>query len=275
MIRTLLSLFFIIAITNIAYGQLKKDYEALIISFESIDYNEVISISNSVLNSYSAIPADTLKSIHEMRAVALFALGENDLARNDFIEILKIDSDYTPDPLIISPKIIAFFNPIKAEFNNIIEFSENNSRQVDSSKFIPVSSFNQNLYNNSIFRSILIPGLGHLHAGSKLKGITLTALSGLLIGSSAYFIIRTNELQKEYASQSEPDEIRAKYDEYNTSFKIRNALLISYALLWIYTQIDLLFFSSSLFRETIQIQIAGIPGSYLTDMSLSFSIPLN
>ena len=156
-----------------------------------------------------------------------------------------------------------------------MEFSEKNYPQVDSSRFIAVSSFNQTLYNSSIFRSMLIPGLGHLHAGDKVKGITLTALSGILIGSSAYYIIRTNRLQKEYTNQSEPDQIKQKYDDYNTSYKIRNALLISYAVLWIYTQIDLLFFSSSLFRETVQVQISELSGSPLSNLSLSVAIPLN
>ncbi|MEK6553091.1 MAG: hypothetical protein AABZ54_06545, partial [Bacteroidota bacterium] len=38
--------------------------------------------------------------------------------------------------------------------------------------------------------------------------------------------------------------IQQKYDDYNKSYKIRNVLIISYAVIWLYSQIDLLFFSN-------------------------------
>ena len=51
--------------------------------------------------------------------------------------------------------------------------------------------------------------------------------------------------------------IQNKYDTYNSAYKIRNTLIVTSVVLWLYSQIDLLFFSDDLFAEKLNAEITS------------------
>ncbi len=53
--------------------------------------------------------------------------------------------------------------------------------------------------------------------------------------------------EKDYLIEIDPSLIQIKYDSYNKSYKIRNVLIISYLVIWIYSQLDLFFFNDNEF----------------------------
>jgi hypothetical protein len=90
-----------------------------------------------------------------------------------------------------------------------------------------------------------------------------------------YFIVDANEKEKAYLSETNSVLIQSNYDKYNKSYKIRNTLIATYAAIWLYSQIDLLFFSNSIgskhLSEGISNHIQVLPND---SFALSFKFPL-
>ena len=71
--------------------------------------------------------------------------------------------------------------------------------------------------------------------------------------------------------------IQQKYDDYNKSYKIRNVLIISYAVVWLYSQIDLLFFSNGEQNSNgklSQLYNFSFTPSPLSALQINFRVPL-
>jgi hypothetical protein len=84
-----------------------------------------------------------------------------------------------------------------------------------------------------------------MYAGNSTKGWLMSTASAALIGGIIYYIFETNSRENDYLFESNKEKIAAAYDNYNSAYKIRNSLIISYALLWIYSQLDILLLSES------------------------------
>jgi hypothetical protein len=209
--------------------------------FKSFQYSEVISIADSILTQDSVLSSPDLMEIYRMKALSHFSLGEELYAKNCFYEILKIDPRFKLDPVQNSPKIISFFNQIKLDYlqNQItIKDSTPSEENNDSAKTVFPSYLQKNM-KSAMVKSLVLPGWGHLYLDKKKSGIILLTGSFVTIPSMIYFIFDTNQKEKDYLNQTDFDEIQNKYDDYNQSYKIRNALIAGYALIWLYSQWDL------------------------------------
>ena len=88
-----------------------------------------------------------------------------------------------------------------------------------------------------------------------------------------YFIFDAENKRSQYLSEVDPMLIEKKYTNYNTSYKIRNTLIATYALIWIYTQIDILFLSEIPFvPEISSANVNNAPYSLPPDIQLSFQL---
>jgi hypothetical protein len=90
-----------------------------------------------------------------------------------------------------------------------------------------------------------------LYQGSSLKAWTLTGLSAAAIGSIIYFSIDANKKEELYSKETDPGLIEYRYDNYNRAYQLRNISIAAFAGIWLYSQIDLLFFSD-LFEVNIK-----------------------
>jgi hypothetical protein len=66
-----------------------------------------------------------------------------------------------------------------------------------------------------------------------------------------YFSIDANKKEELYAKETDPGLIEYRYDNYNRAYKLRNISIAAFAGIWLYSQIDLLFFSD-LFEVNIK-----------------------
>lgn len=207
-------------------------------AFVSFDYPQVIRLADSILTKSPNL--DTLQTIEILRlkAIAHYSLNQEDLATLSFVRLLQLNRDYRLDPMINSPKIIAFFEKIKQDFLK----SERKPPEPKKETFVAQTNRQQLLANfrQSLWRSMVLPGWGHLHQKQTKIGLALMTSSAMIIGASVYFILKTQQLEKDYLNSIEQQQIDQNYRLYNKSFKTRNVLLITYALLWSYTQLDLL-----------------------------------
>ena len=99
------------------------------------------------------------------------------------------------------------------------------------------------------------------------KGILFMGAGLLTLGSSVYFFIDANNKENKYLNETDPRVIGSRYNDYNSAYKIRNTLIISYIVIWIYTQIDMLLFS----RNDDSIENNSTSGQYNIQFNPSFN----
>ncbi len=237
-------------------------------NFESFEYRKVIELSNNILSRDTSLAPEDRIDLLTMKGVSFYSVADTDSSRAAFIDLLKLSPEHELDPVRISPKIISFYNSVKSEFEEISEAVTNPSVPEELPEQITL--FNNQLYTKSIVRSIMIPGLGHLYADNSIKNWILTGVSTANLGAMVFYIIETNNREKKYLNETNVSNIGRKYDSYNEAYRIRNILIGTYAALWLYSQIDLLFNSEDLFVYRIQPGLSIRPSNGSTQFCLDF-----
>ena len=210
-----------------------------------------------------------------MKAISLYTMNKGGAAKQSFIQILKLNPSYKLDSTNTSPKIISFFNNIKVNLADSLARQKPESSRVDTlylTKKIPDAEHEAKL-KQAMLRSVLLPGLGHLYRGEKVKGWILTSVGAVSLGAAIYYAVDSNTKEKKYLDETDPALIPSLYSKYNTSYKLRNFSLLSFAAVWLYSQIDLLFFSEDTLPVNVPSQQTGLnvgPGG-----GMRFSISIN
>jgi len=253
--KNIFTLFFIIVILTLTVNA--QDTTGILDSlkqqFETFQFTRVISSADSLLLNKALMSKKQLIEIYKIKAVSEFSLLEEENAKRSFTSILNLDNNFQFDSTKTSPKIISFFDELKNNYLTGLETQKKLQVQQDTlfiSQTIEGRTAEEN-FRNAMVRSLLLPGMGHLYAGEKTKGIILTSLSAVSLSSMIYFIFDANKKQDDYQSETDPNLIAVKYNDYNNSFKLRNVSIITFAVLWIYSQIDILFATDFSEKENI------------------------
>ncbi len=213
--------------------------EAINQKFRAFDYDAVIELADQALLHAADYPAEILFPIYEMKAVSHFSKMDMTQALSSFVEILKIDPEHELDPVKYSPKIIAFYNEVKANFISPVDISSSSQPREAASPDTVVVYRADNSFKKLIYPSLLAPGTGQWLNGKRKKGMIVTGASTALLLSSLYFTYDCSQKEKDYLNVVGQNDIDAKYKKYNYSYKTRNALWTAYTLIWAYSQIDL------------------------------------
>ncbi len=212
-------------------------------AYQSFEFPKVVLLADRLLIENEEMPDSVRIEIYLMKAVANYSLDQEDEVRSSFIEILKINDRYEIDPAKISPKIINLFEKVKREYTQITS-GKPNDREInaDTARTIFKPLFDPSkIRTEARIRSVIFPGWGFFHIDQTVKGYIISGIGAALIGSSAYFIVDAINKEKDYQNETDVNLIESKYQAYNDSYKTRNILLLSYAALLIYSQIDLSF----------------------------------
>jgi hypothetical protein len=261
--KYLLTLTFILTFTLSSLPQDNREVlQNLSRIFINFEYSEVIKAANQLLIDKSRFSNYDLAEIYRMKGIAHFSKGEDRSARYSFIEILKFDTSYALDPSTNSPKIISFFDDVKEEYlSGIRQVQEPLTIIKYDTVYIPINVIDtesEYTLKQALIRSIFLPGSGHLYKKSDLKSWLLTSFSAASIGMGIYYSIDTNKKEKLYLEEMDKNKIADKYSDYNFSYRMRNFAFISFAALWIYSQLDLLFFGDERNKDYTNILPAGL-----------------
>ncbi len=249
---------------EITFDKIKQQYE-------KFKYDEVIKLSDQFIEHGNL--SDSLSiELQLIRANIFYSNGADSSTRKSFENILKIKKNYIPNPDIISPKLISIFNEVKYDYlrkNPDIAQPVDSTNQRRSTKFVDL-----NPQRGAVIKNILLPGLGQLHNGNSTKGWLTASASIINLGVLIYFSIDANKKQNDYLIETDKNLIQPKYESYNKSYKIRNALIFSYAALWLYSQIDFLLFS----ENEQQISESRLSSYFelnpsLSDIKFNFKLP--
>lgn len=260
---------FLFAWVSFSFAQ-EVTYEKVKRQFESFEYENVIKFSGQLIANGN-LSDSLLIDLHLMRAQVFYSNNDEVSTRKSFENILEIKRNYTPDQSIISPKLISIFNEVKVEFfrNHPEQIQPKDSTQHNQE----IKSVGQLSMKSAALKNVLIPGLGQLHFGNRSKGWVITSASILNLGAMIYFIFDTKSKEDIYLKETDKILIAQKYDDYNRSYRIRNTLIISYAVIWVFSQLDLLFFTEEEEMNLQQTSFSIEKRSPFDDFRLSFRVP--
>ena len=163
-------------------------------------------------------------------AFSLVAQAKNAGAVDHFVTILRIDSTFTLDPILTSPKILSVFSEARRQFGNM-KIPEHNQRQLE-----------QRLPDHSLtFRTILFPGWEQAYQGRTVKGYTLLGAGILSLGATVYFDRERRSAQDEYLAANTPELAASKYTRYNNNHKAEYYSLAAFLAIYVYSQFDAFF----------------------------------
>lgn len=240
MIRVRLIIIFLLFSTAYAFAQ-DASVDEVRSSYRSFEYEKVIRLSDQLLKQGNV--SDSLATeLLMMQAVSYFSLGDENSARNSFRQLIGKNKNFSPDPVLYSPKIISMFNEVKGEFSEaeIIKTAEADSLN----RMNTIKTQAQMSLRSAITKNIFVPGWGQIQNGYYLKGGIVAGAGLAALGGMIYYIADANNKEKAYLNERDAALVQSKYDDYNSSYKTRNLFIISYLAVWLYSQIDMIFFSS-------------------------------
>ena len=173
-------------------------------------------------------------------AFSLIAQEKKDLARDQFIAIFSLNPDFDLDPVLTSPKILAVFNDARSLYRTRVNDNGTpEQRPVVFKSPEPVS-----------FRTIVFPGWEQVHRGKDTKGYIFIAAGAAALGSGIAFEKLRADARTEYLHATVPSDIATKYDRYNTMRKAEYYSFISFAVIYLVSEIDV-FSDTVLEPETV------------------------
>jgi hypothetical protein len=150
---------------------------------------------------------------------AYVALGQNEVARSEFVKIMKLFPTWQRDSLNTPQKILDEIEKARREYD---EWRKRPSVE----RFSP-----EKLRFNASWRSLVLPGWGQYYKGQKARGAVVTSLQILSLATLVILQAEVNRRHNAYEDKEGNEAITA-YDEYTRVWRARNA--VGYVALGIY-----------------------------------------
>ncbi len=242
--------------------------------YMNFDYAAVINSANLILRTTDNLTRNDSLEVFRLQGLSYYSLADMPAALRCFISLLHIAPDYQLQPRDNPPKVVDFFEEIRLSLPKPVAVTpEKESTTTSDLTDVQVpsgSQYESTRLSKAIGYSLILPGLGHLQCSDKSKGWILLSSGLLTLGSTIYFTIDTNRKEDAYLAATIKDEIEAKYKDYNQAYKIRNTSLILFSTIWLYTQLDLLYWSKPYTKNISLIPIYDHSGLTCLTLQICF-----
>lgn len=199
-------------------------------AYNELNFTEAEIKAEAALGNHERFKVDELTQIHKILGLIYFSENRQAEARTEFENALALTPALELDPMMVSPKIMEFFDQLKADFIR----EQHNSDARSRVRYVLVSDPRP----AAALRSMVLPGWGQLYKGEQRKGIVLISLwTAGIIGSVATHVVR-NDARDAYLAEKNPDEIEARFDRFDTFHKLRNSLVLFSAGVWLFSYFD-------------------------------------
>lgn len=200
------------------------------ILYDQAAFSEALGAAQQLLHAERAYLPEELVFLHHYTALSFYNTGVLDSARAHFLSLLSIAPQAELDPVEVSPKIIEFFNDIKAERPAPLR----SAPEPAYTRYI----FLEDLRVGAGWRSAFLPGWGQFYKGQKTRGSLLGgAFWGSLIGTGISYL-KERTAKDDYRDATAPAAISDAYDRYNRWYKTRRTLSVVTVALWAVTVAD-------------------------------------
>jgi hypothetical protein len=237
--------------------------EAIRAAYQRFDYAAAQAEAEGVLEDYAQFSSGELVEVHTLLALIAYAQHEPVEARAQFLSALSLDPELELDPLLVSPKILAFFEEVKAEAPSV---QPADAGATAATRYVLVSDPRP----AAALRSMLVPGWGQLYKGETTKGYVLMGLgSAMVLGAATAQVLRARA-EDDYLAEQDPALIEDRYEAFDRWHKARNGLLLGAAAVWAYAFVDALIVAPPAVAAHSRLRIA--PGPSLARPQVSFEL---
>ncbi|RMG61493.1 MAG: hypothetical protein D6715_13545, partial [Calditrichaeota bacterium] len=185
--------------------------------YRALQFEQVVERGRALLQSERNLTLDQLKQIHQFMALSFYTLGQVDSARSHFLSLLSLDPQFELDPVTVSPKIIAFFEELKARWAARVTAQPTDAPFV---RYVVV----RDPRVDALWRSAIFPGWGQRFKGQKHRGLLFSSaflVTGLATGVSW---VLEKQAHDDYLASTDPQAIESNYRDYNRWYKRRRTL---------------------------------------------------
>lgn len=195
-------------------------------------YQQAADSAAAALADSSGLDGETNSFLLTYLSFSLVALGREAEAEDEFLRLLAMQPKLELNPEFVSPKIIEVFKRARGRIR-----TQPPVRKQDDA---PLFAKSRPSKAQALWRSILWPGWGQRHRGSRLKASVLQGASLGALGAWGALELGTSRARNEYLDGTEPAQIQSSYDSYNGWYRARNLAVNCVAAIWLYNLVDVM-----------------------------------
>jgi hypothetical protein len=177
-----------------------------------------------------SLPDSMRMRAEQYLSFSLVAQAKNAGAIDHFVTILKIDSTFTLDPVLTSPKILAVLAEARKQYGI-----------AGPSLSLPPQNSPRTADRVVTFRTVLFPGWEQSYQGRTTKGYALIGAGALSLGLTLYCDRERRSAQDEYMAAGTPELAATRYTRYNNFHKAEYYSLGAFIAIYLYSQLDAFF----------------------------------
>ncbi len=230
----------ILCLTTQAFSQGNKDLlvQEVKNAYTQLRYTEAEIKARTVLAAYQNFSPDQLSETHKILGLIYYSQNKISESGEQFVSALSIDPLLKLDPVLVSPKILKFFEKVKTDFESKRQEKILNQPKV---RYIRLTDPRP----DAIVRSMIIPGWGQVYKGEKTKGRFLMAAWGVTFVGAVGSHLARKSAEDKYISETNPDLVKSKFDDFNKWHVARNNFAIAATGIWLYSYFDAIFRKNS------------------------------
>lgn len=193
-------------------------------------YQQSADGAAAALADSAGLDRETASFLRTYRAFSLVALGREGEAEEEFEKLLSLQPKLELNPEFVSPKIIEVFKRARSRARAWAPVPE------------PAPLFNRPKPTKAqaLWRSLLWPGWGQRHRGSRLKASILQGASLGAVGAWGALELGTSRARRDYLDGTDPSQIQSAYDSYNGWYRARNLAINAVVAVWLYNLVDVM-----------------------------------
>ncbi len=175
---------------------------------------------------------DSVKvQVEKWIAFSLIAQGKPSMAKDRFISLLTIDGTFELDPVLTSPKILSVFNDARVKYQTMKKNMRSDSTQPDISQ-------QRSIQYSISYRTIVFPGWEQFHQGRESSGYIFFGAGAISLASGIACELLRSNARDEYRNAKTPGDISSKYDTYNSYRKAEFYSFMTFAVVYLASEID-------------------------------------
>jgi len=257
--KFLICLFITLSITSILQTEpLQQNISHIRKAFEQLDYQTAKTEAEKALQFWEQYSIIDLIEIHKILGIIAYSEGSFLESKTQFEKALSLNSAMQLDSVFVSPKIISFFDEVKANFK-----TDQTSIPPDQCRYVLLPDPRPEAF----LKSLVFPGWGQFYKGEKKKGTTFLVSTGICLVSWTTLYFLQQHAHDKYQNASEPADIERKYDNYNKLYKSRQIAQYITGGVWLISLADVL-----LSKPSMAGNLAIIPQKTSDSYSLSVTI---
>ena len=202
-------------------------------AYQQLDYALAADSARAALARYEQFSVGELAELHLILGLVAFSQDQPEQARLEFAAALDLQAAIQLDELLVSPKIMEFFEAVRAERAQLQQVEGETPSAV---RYVIV----EDQRAEAALRSMVLPGWGQLHKGERFKGRVLVGLWGAVVAGGAAAHLLRQRAAEDYRAAATPAEALDRYAPFDRWHRTRNALLVGAAGIWLYSYVDAL-----------------------------------